>query len=173
MALRRDHYEHAFADYLHCKGWPYVAVDESRRKAFGAIVLKSFDFVVYSQSGPNLLIDVKGRKFPDTSVKGRRRNGRAWENWITRDDVEGLTQWQSIFGDDFRAVLVFTYWLQGPPEKAPFEDIHFHDGRHYAFAAIGLTEYTAAARPRSARWHTLTMGAKPFRLAVCDVAELL
>lgn len=173
MAHPRDHYEQAFEDYLRCKGWPYVAVDETRKKAFAEVRLKNFDFVVYSATGPNLLVDIKGRKFPDLSITGRRRTGRPWENWVTREDMEGLTQWEGIFGGDFRSVLIFTYWLQGPPEKSPFADVHVHKGRHYAFSAIGLTEYRAAAKPRSAKWQTLTMPSEPFRQAVCDVSELL
>ena len=40
---------------------PYVAVDEAKRALFSTAKLKSFDFVVYSKTGPNLLVDVKGR----------------------------------------------------------------------------------------------------------------
>jgi hypothetical protein len=173
MAHPRDHYEQAFEDYLRCRALPYVAVDETRKKAFAEARLKNFDFVVYSAVGPNLLVDIKGRKFPDLSVTGRKRSGRAWENWVTREDLEGLTQWEAIFGDGFRAVLVFAYWLQGPPAKTPFADVHVYRGRHYAFSAIPLDEYRAAAKPRSAKWQTLTMPAEPFRQAVCDVSELL
>ncbi len=171
MSHRRDHYERAFEDYLRGKGWPYVAVDEARRKAFASVALKNFDYVVYSTVGPNLLVDVKGRKFPNTA--GGRRRGRAFENWVTRDDLEGLRQWESIFGDGFRAVLVFAYWLGGPPSTAPLEEVHVFGGRHYVFAAIGLDRYVAAARPRSARWGTLTVPTEPFRRSIRDVATLL
>ncbi|MFW5839441.1 MAG: HYExAFE family protein, partial [Planctomycetota bacterium] len=88
MAHRNVHYEVAFEDYLRCKGWPYVAVDEAKKAIFADAAVKSFDFMVYSESGPNLLVDVKGRKFPDTSP-GRRSSSRAWENWVTREDIEG------------------------------------------------------------------------------------
>ena len=42
--------------------FPYVAVDEAKKALFANAQLKSFDFVVYSKNGPNLLVDVKGRK---------------------------------------------------------------------------------------------------------------
>ena len=173
MSHRRDHYERAFEDYLRARGWPYVAVDEARRKAFASVALKNFDYVVYSAGGANLLVDVKGRKFPNGPAGRRRRSGRAFENWITRDDMEGLRRWETIFGDGFRAVLVFAYWLQGPPSSSPMDEVHVFQGRHYVFAAIGLDRYVAAARPRSARWGTLTMPAAQFRSAICDVAALL
>ncbi len=57
MAQRRFHYEQAFEHYLRSNGIPYVAVDEAKRALQGragdpaAKKLKSFDFVVYSESG--------------------------------------------------------------------------------------------------------------------------
>jgi hypothetical protein len=172
VAHRNIHYEAAFEDYLRARGWPYVAVDEAKRAIFAGAALKSFDFLVYSQAGPNLLVDVKGRKFPD-GVVGAKRGSRAWENWVTRGDVEGLAEWQKVFGPDFRAVLVFAYWLQGPPQRAPFGDVHLYRQRHYAFVALEADLYTTAARPRSEKWQTLSMPSAEFARAVRDVAELL
>jgi len=172
VAHRNIHYEAAFENYLRVKGWPYIAVDETKKAIFADVSLKSFDFVVYSSAGPNLLADVKGRKFPDTSRR-RRGNIRAWENWITREDVAGLRQWQEVFGEGFLAVLVFVYWLQGPPQQAPFEDVHLFRRKHYAFMAMPLTQYVTAARPRSARWRTIAMPGKDFAEQAVDVAAFL
>jgi len=133
-------------------------VDEAKRALFGAVSLKSFDFIVYSSIGDNLLADVKGRKFPDPVV-GKSSGKRMWENWITRGDVEGLSDWQRVFGEGFSSVLVFAYWLQGPPQRAPFEDVHLFRERYYAFRAIGLEQYVAMAHPRSQKWQTLSVGA--------------
>lgn len=173
MTERKDHYEAAFEDYLRGRDWPYVVVDETRRKAFSGVNLKNFDFLVYSESGPNLVVDVKGRKFPDTSVTGRRRSGRAWENWVTRDDIEGLEQWEGLLGGEFRGVIVFAYWLQGPPDRAPFETVHFFKGHAYAFVAVGAGDYQHAAKPRSAKWGTLTMPAKEFSEMARDLSFFL
>lgn len=173
MTQRSIHYEAAFEDYLRAKGLPYVAVDEARKAIFGKISLKSFDFVVYSSSAANLLVDVKGRKFPD-GVTGRKRGaGKAWENWITRADVEGLTDWQRVFGEGFAAMLVFAYWLQGPPQRSEFEDVHIFRENYYAFVAISLPEYVALARPRSQKWQTLGMPAKLFAKHARDIVEFL
>ena len=173
MAHRTVHYDAAFEDYLRAKGWPYVAVDEAKKAIFGGASVKSFDFLVYSSSGANLLVDVKGRKFPD-GVRGRQRGAsRAWENWITRQDVEGLREWEKVFGPDFVAVLVFAYWLQGPPQRSPFADVHVFRQNHYAFVGIRLADYAAAARPRSAKWQTLSMPSPEFSHRAADIASFL
>jgi len=173
MARRDGHYESAFEDYLRAKGWPYVAVDQAKKAIFADVSLKSFDFLVYSTSGPNMLVDVKGRKFPD-SVRGiKRGKSKAWENWITRDDVEGLSEWEKIFGRNFAAVLVFAYWLQGPPQRSPFNDVHLFRQRYYAFVAVKLDDYVEAARPRSEKWRTLAAPAEEFSRRARDLAEML
>jgi len=173
MAHRNIHYEAAFEDYLRSRGWPYVAVDEAKKAIFSGAAIKSFDFLVYSSCGANLLVDVKGRKFPDSGGGMRQKTSRAWENWITRQDVHGLGEWEKVFGSDFQAVLVFAYWLQGPPQRAPFQDVHWFRQRHYAFMAIPLADYATAARPRSAKWQTLTMPTAEFRKQIRQVGDLL
>jgi len=171
MAHRHNHYEAAFEDYLRGKGWPYVAVDEAKKAIFANASLKSFDFVVYSSTGANLLVDVKGRKFPGPAGGGKA--SRTWENWITRQDVDGLSQWQEVFGSGFTAVLVFAYWLQCPPHRAPLGDLHVFRRRHYAFLGIGLDDYLTAAKPRSAKWQTIAMPARLFARKAADIASFL
>src|ERR1700759_1197009 len=104
MADRSVHYEAAFEAYLRNKGIPYVAVDEAKKALFSDAKLKSFDFVVYSKNGPNLLVDVKGRSMRTTSGKG---TGGSPQTWATQQDVDDLIQWQQVFGDGFKAVLAF------------------------------------------------------------------
>ena len=76
MADRSIHYESAFEAYLRSKGIPYVAVDEAKKALFANAKLKSFDFVVYSKNGPNLLIDVKGRQVRDLAAARGLKPGR-------------------------------------------------------------------------------------------------
>ena len=173
MGRRSVHYEAAFESYLQARGWPYVVVDEAKKAIFANVSIKSFDFLVYSESQPNLLVDVKGRKFPDPGRSSSRQPARAWENWVTREDIESLLEWEKIFGPEFAAVLVFAYWLQGAPSSAPFEDTHFFRKRQYAFVAIRMAEYAAAVRPRSPKWQTLSMPAAAFARSVRDVAGFL
>ena len=173
MTKRQIHYEGAFEDFLRVQGIPYVAVDEARRAIFGKASLKSFDFVVYSHEGPNLLVDIKGRKFPDTAAAGKKHTTRAWENWITRQDVEGLEQWQGVFGQDFRAVLVFAYWLQGSERTSPFDDVYFYHNSYYAFMTMTLDDYVSQARPRSEKWQTIAVPSRTFADSAVDVRQMM
>ncbi|KKL85235.1 hypothetical protein LCGC14_1956750 [marine sediment metagenome] len=172
MGRRSVHYEAAFESYLQAMGWPYVVVDEAKKAVFADVSIKSFDFLVYADDGPNLLVDVKGRKFPDSGGPAGG-SSRAWENWVTAEDVESLGEWENIFGSDFLGMFVFAYWLQGPPSRAPFQDVHFFRKRHYAFQAIRLTDYAVSARQRSAKWRTLSMPAGQFRRLAAEVGTFL
>src|ERR1700759_2590845 len=116
MADRSVHYEAAFEAYLREKGIPCVAVDEAKKALFSNAKLKSFDFVVYSKNGPNLLVDVKGRQMTEPSR-------RSFQTWTTERDVEDLMQWEQVFGEGFKAILTFIYWIEAPltPEAGMFE----------------------------------------------------
>ena len=155
MADRTVHYEAAFEAFLRARKTPYVAVDEAKKALFANARLKSFDFVVYSKSGPNLLVDVKGRSC-------RNRTARAgFETWATEQDVNDLLEWEQVFGEGFKAVLAFVYWIEPPllPEPGMFE---FRD-RWYLLMGIDLGEYRQHMRRRSAKWETVCLPAADFR----------
>jgi hypothetical protein len=155
MADRNIHYEAAFEAYLRHRGIPYVAVDEAKKALFANAKLKSFDFVVYSKNGPNLLVDVKGRQLRD------RTSRRGFETWTTERDVEDLMQWEQVFGEGFKAILTFVYWIDPPLAAEPgmFE----HRDRWYLLMGIDLGEYRNAMRRRSAKWETVSLPAEEFR----------
>jgi hypothetical protein len=155
MADRKVHYEAAFEAYLRHRGIPYVAVDEAKRALFATAKLKSFDFVVYSRAGPNLLVDVKGRSCRNRAARS------GFETWSTEQDVADLTQWAQVFGDGFKAVLMFVYWVEPPlvPDPATFE---FRD-RWYLLMGLDLDEYRNHMRRRSAKWATVALPAESFR----------
>lgn len=159
MTRRHIHYEAAFEDYLRSQGIAYIPVDEQKKAIFAGARVKSFDFLVYRRQGETWLVDVKGRKFPYDTPSHKRY----WENWLTTDDLEGLKQWQDVFGQGFTAMLVFAYFLQGPIEKQPTSLVHPFRGEYYAFLAISAADYARHARPRSAKWQTVTVPAKIFR----------
>lgn len=155
MADRTVHYEAAFEAFLRDRAVPYVAVDEAKKALFANAKLKSFDFVVYSKKGPNLLVDVKGRSC-------RNRNARSgFETWTTERDVEDLLQWEQVFGDGFEAVLTFVYWIDAPltPEPGMYE---FRD-RWYLIMGINLAEYREHMRRRSIKWETVALPSEDFR----------
>ena len=155
MADRSVHYEAAFEAFLRERGVPYVAVDEAKKALFANAKLKSFDFVVYSKTGPNLLVDVKGRSLRDRAAQ------RGFETWTTERDVEDLMQWEQVFGEGFKAVLVFLYWIDPPLHVEPgmFE----YRDRWYLLKGVNLAEYRGAMRRRSAKWETVALPADEFR----------
>ena len=169
MANRKVIYEAAFEDYLRSGGIPYVAVDEAKKALFAGVRLKSFDFVVYSSGGPNLLVDVKGRRFPYQGRRGRRY----WENWVTRDDLESLRQWEEVFGTGFTGLVVFCYHLGTPLEARKFEVVHLFRGDYFGIVAVFRATYSEACRPRSSRWGTVYVPAAAFRQVAQPVTAFL
>ena len=164
MAQRRFHYDAAFEHYLRANAIPYVAVDEAKRALTGGRAaamkgraggLKSFDFVVYREAGPNLLIDVKGRKHAG-------RTGRAMQNWVTRDDVTSLNKWAEIFGEGFVPAFAFLFWCDRQPPDALFLDVYQHGERWYAVLAVTLDDYARHMKDRSAKWDTVSVPAADF-----------
>jgi hypothetical protein len=161
-------YEAAFEHYLQARQVPYVAVDEAKRAAFRDAKLKTFDFIVYSAGGTNWLVDIKGRRW--VARKGSSRP--AWENWVTQADLDGLTQWQAVFGPGFAALLVFAYRLDADGEP-PAEVVHEYRGARYVFAGVPLDEYATAARLRSPKWGTVNLPVREFARHVRPIADWL
>jgi hypothetical protein len=161
---RSNHYEAAFEAYMQWQRLCYVAVDESRRSMMGEEKVKSLDFIVYGPEGARLLIDVKGRRFPTGKPEKPRR---VWECWSTRDDIEGLERWTSMFGPTYQGVLVFAYHLLAEvsvPDDT--EDLFTWRGRRYLFRAIATADYREHMRTRSPRWGTVTLPREVFRQLV-------
>ncbi len=173
MAHRRFHYDRAFEHYLRANAIAYVAVDEAKRALSSEreqqsvpSKLKSFDFVVYSQTGPNLLVDVKGRKHAGNT-------GRALQNWVTRDDVTSLNRWAEIFGSDFEPVFIYLFWCDAQPPDALFHEVFEYQDRWYAVVAVKLRDYREHLRDRSAKWDTVNVPAKAFTTMSRQLASLL
>lgn len=165
------HYEQAFEAYLQQQNIPYVAVDQAKKAVFSGARIKSFDFIIYPPRGRRILADVKGRKFPYQSFQ----RGRWGETWTTTDDVRGLTRWEEVFGDEYMAVFVFAYWLCGenndgedyehcPSQPYLFDNIYHYQQRDYTFVIADLHAYRQRMRPRSARWQTVFVPTRHFKL---------
>jgi hypothetical protein len=162
------HYETAFEDYLQGRQVPYVAVDDAKRAAFRDAKLKSFDFIVYSENDTNWLVDVKGRRW--ATRKGQRKP--TWENWVTRADIDGLAQWEGVFGSGFRALFVFAYWLRVDTSPPP-EVVHEFRDERYVFVGVPLEEYQLHARVRSPKWGTVNMPTAEFARYARPLADWL
>lgn len=147
-------YEEAFEDFLAAEGVAHVPVTIAQRQAFQAARIKSFDFVVWPDDGPNWLVDIKGRT--------ANKTGRL-ENWVTDGDLDGLVQWESVFGTGFVGMFVFVFHVEDPAgwphQHAP---LRAFQGNCYSFWAIAVEEYRRLAKVRSARWKTYSVPADIF-----------
>lgn len=72
---------------LRARGWPFVAVDEAKRAIFCDVTVEAFDYIIYQEDGPCLLVDLGPR------------NDRS---------VAKLRVWAERFGPDFLAVFART-----------------------------------------------------------------
>lgn len=155
--------------YFRANGVAYVAVDEAKRALAGGsakLPLKSFDFVVYAEGGPNLLVDIKGRKHAGTT-------GKQLQNWVTRDDVVSMEKWSAIFGDGFEPAFVFLFWCDAQPPDALFLDVFEFGDRWYAVLAVRLADYAGVMRRRSAKWDTVSIPAAEFHRLAVPLHEML
>jgi hypothetical protein len=166
--LGHNAYEAAFEHYLQARQIPYVAVDEHKRAAFRDAKLKSFDFIVYSTGGTNWLVDIKGRRWAARAGQAKP----AWENWVTQADLDGLRQWQEVFGPGFASLLVFGYRLEAAGEP-PLEIVHEFRGQRYVFTGVPLDEYVLGARTRSPKWGTVNLPVGEFARCARPIADWL
>lgn len=166
MALRHNHYDAAFEAYLRGRRVPYIAVDEAKRSLLASASLKSMDFLVSIAGGENLLVDVKGRRYPTTEA------GNRWENWVTAEDVQSLLCWEETFGGNCRSLFVFAYDVAASHE-GEFETLFEFRRKRYAFFAVGAGDYQAVMRPRSRRWQTVFVGRRRFAALRSPIDEVL
>ncbi len=168
---RDNHYEAAFEAFLRGCGVAVVPIDEARRSYLDADEVKSPDFIVVGSDDAKLVVDVKGRKFPG-GPPGKPR--KVWENWSTRDDIDGLTRWAARLGSGFRGVLAFVYDLQptvalpaDTPDVFPFRD------HTYLIRGVSAADYATSMRGRSPRWRTVHLPTAAFRQLVRPFTHFL
>lgn len=169
MARRSNHYDAAFEAFLRGVATPHVVVDEQRRALLEGASLKSMDFIVYSRGGRNLLVDVKGRRFPSGGPDGKTR----WENWATEDDLVSLLEWEQVFGPDFRAMLVFAYHVVDDRCLEEFPEPFEFRRQTYAFYGVWADEYRNEMRSRSASWETVTVPSGTWRRLRTPIDQFL
>src|ERR1700689_3147245 len=153
MAVKSNHYGAAFEAYLRSRSIPYVNVRQAKKALFADTRLKSFDFVVYSKEGPSLLIDVNGRIC---------KNPKHYECWTTESDVDDLVQWEAVFGDGFKGLVAFVYWVGNQRQTGSRQGMFQFRDRWYQMMAITLADYRSRMRRRSAKWETVALPTKDF-----------
>ena len=164
-----NHYERAFENWLIDNRIKYTAVDQSKRAVFGRAKIKSFDFLLYRQDKPVIIAEVKGRGFKGTSFEKLR----GFECWVLADDVEGLAQWQKVFGDGHEAYFVFAYGIENIDVDFDGRELYQLGRRRYVFLAVNLDDYRKFMKLRSPKWRTVTLGAEDFRRCAIPLEQLL
>jgi hypothetical protein len=164
-----NHYEKAFENWLIDNRIKFTAIDQSKRAAFGKVKLKSFDFLLYRKNKPVIIAEVKGRIFKGTTFEKLRR----FECWVLADDVEGLLQWQNVFGKGHEAYFIFTYSIENIDVDFDGREVYESTGRRYSFAAIKLDDYRRYMKLRSPKWRTVTLSADDLRRCAIDLEHLL
>ncbi len=168
---RDNHYEAAFEAYLRSRGIAVMPIDEAHRSELDDTIVKSPDFIVVGPEDARLVVDVKGRKFPGGPSERPRRT---WENWSTRDDIDGLGRWAARFGPSFRGVLAFVYHVlpsvalpDGTPDAFTFRE------RQYLIRGVSARDYARHMRLRSSRWQTVHLATATFRELVQPFSHFL
>ena len=164
-----NHYERAFENWLIDNRIKYVAVDGHKKAAFGRSKIKSFDFLLYPHSGQTIIAEVKGRKFKGTSFT--KLTGL--ECWVTAEDVDGLANWQTIFGVGHQAVFVFAYDVQNIEVDFDGRDVFDFKARRYVFFCVKLDDYWRCMKRRSPKWQTVTLPADKFRQCAVEIQQIL
>lgn len=161
---RDNHYEAAFEAFLRGRGVAVVPIDEARRSYLDSAEVKSPDFIVVGPDDARLVVDVKGRKFPGGS-EGKPR--KTWENWSTREDIDGLGRWSARFGEGFRGVLAFVYHvLPSVALPADTPDAFAFRDAIYLMRGVLAADYAEHMRRRSPRWDTVHLSTETFRRLV-------
>lgn len=168
MAIRSNHYDVAFEHLLRQIRRPYVAVNEAKRALAGEASLKSLDFIVYAPQATNLLVDVKGRRFPTGGP-----HGHCWESWTDAEEIDSLVKWEQVFGLGFRSVLVFAYEIIDQRHLEKHSLWWEFRRRKYAFYGVYASDYAARMKRRSPRWETVSLPASAFREIRRPLLDLL
>jgi hypothetical protein len=160
---RNNLYEQAFAAWARRWGAVVLPLAEIHRQPFPNGLLKTPDFLVLGQGGPEgvrLVVDVKGRRFGGTQDHPRS----VWPNWCHASDLEALPSWAAHLGPSFRPVLAFVYALAdhvilppGTPDLFRFRD------QRYLIRGVDVHAYRQYMRLRSTRWQTVFLSRSDFR----------
>ena len=142
-----SNYDRAFETLRKNRSINYVAIDQDKKAIFAGAKIKSFDFLAYPSQGPSLLIDVKGRKL----ATARIQKYQLGQNWVGIEDVNSLRQWEQVFGPEYTALFVFSYWIYDAPHDLSGDPFFHYNQRTYFFVSADLFRYQSRMKTRSAK----------------------
>ncbi len=164
-----NHYERAFENWLIENHIPYILVDEHKRAVFSACKIKSFDFLLYSTGGQAVIAEIKGRIFKGNTLA----NLTSLECWVTADDIDGLMNWQKIFGKEARVVFIFAYKIEAVDVDLDGREVFDFNENRYLFLCVNLDDYRRFMKLRSPKWRTVTLPANRFRQNIIELNDFL
>lgn len=172
MSVQANKYEIVFESYLAENRIPYISVDQQKRNNFLRNSVKSFDFLVYPSADRMIIVEVKGRKFKGSTLKGLK----GLQCWIGIDDVHGLSQWQRVLEKDrtdVRTLIVFVYEFEHIDVETDGLEVYDFDNRRYFFLCVFLDDYSRRLKRRSRSWKTVFVSADDFRKVARPVSDVL
>jgi hypothetical protein len=141
---------------------PYVNVAQAKKALFADSKLKSFDFVVYSKQGPNLLVDLNGRRCHRVNSAGRAGR-RGFRPGPANTDVADLAH----VGAGLRRGVQRpddVYLLAGSAQDGAVSGVVSAPASAGTCSwAWNLAEYRSRMRRRSPKWETVSLPVKDFR----------
>ncbi len=164
-----DHYEQAFERWLIDNKIKYTAVNQSKRSEFQNSKIKSFDFLIHPPNQAPIITEIKGRTFKGDSFE----NMAGMECWVSTEDVDGLTNWQKVLGENHRTVFVFAYKITKVDVDFDGHIPYDYKSRKYVFFAVNLDDYKKFMKTRSPRWRTVNLSADKFRQCAVQLQNLL
>ncbi len=164
-----NHYERAFENWLIDNHIRYIKVDEHKKAVFGRSKIKSFDFLLYPPNGQIIIAEVKGRSFKGTSLAKLA----GLECWVTTEDIEGLTNWQKVFGSNHQAVFIFAYKIENIDVDFDGNEAFYFEANRYVFFSIELDNYRRFMKSRSPKWKTVNLPAEQFKRCVVAINDFL
>ncbi|MCK4753199.1 MAG: HYExAFE family protein [Planctomycetes bacterium] len=162
-------YERAFGNWLIDNRVNYIAVDEQKRAAFGHSNFKSFDYLLNLSGQQTIIAEVKGRAFKGTSFAKLA----GFECWVGTEDVDGLTQWQEVFGSGHTAAFIFAYRIENVDVDFDGREVYDFNGKKYVFFCVKLGDYRKFMKVRSPSWKTVTLPAEKFRQCAVQMQSVM
>ncbi len=159
MMKRGIHYEQAFQHFLKDRNVNFIVIDQAKKASFAGAKIKSFDLIAYPPKGLPLLIDVKGRKLASARIEKYHLG----QNWVGIEDVNGLRQWEQVFGPDYTGLFVFAYWIYDATPGLTGNGFYHYNERTYFFVSAELFGYQSRMKTRSQKWRTVFVPAGPFK----------
>lgn len=93
--------------------------------------------------------------------------------WVTTDDIEGLANWQEIFGSGHTAAFIFVYRIENVDVDFNGREVYDFEGNRYIFFCVKLDDYRKFMKTRSPKWKTVTLPAESFRRCAVQMQNLV